>query len=78
MEIKTNSEEFKLKRKTNSENKHICQFCGKIYTLKKCLLNHEIIHKENKLKNTKVKLKKDITQCSWCSYKSDRNSSIIK
>ena len=69
-------DEFKLKRKTNSEN--ICQFCGKSYTLKKCLQNHETIHKENKLNNKKVKVKKDIKQCSFCSYKSDRNSSIIK
>ena len=50
-------DEFKLKRKTNSEN--ICQFCGKSYTLKKCLQNHETIHKENKLNNKKVKVKKE-------------------
>ena len=69
-------DEFKLKRKTNSDN--ICQFCGKSYTLKKCLENHENSHKLKKLNNKKVKVKKENKQCSFCNYTSDRNSSILK
>ena len=69
-------DEFKLKRKTNSEN--ICQYCGKSYTLKKCLENHENSHKVKKLNNKKEKVKKEKKQYSFCTYTSDRNSSIIK
>ena len=47
-------DEFKLKRKTNAEN--ICIYCGKSYTLKKCLEKHENTHHVKKLNNKKVKV----------------------
>jgi len=67
-------DEFKLKRKTDAE--HICIYCGKAYTLKKCLEKHENTHHVKKLNNKKVKVIKPKKKCSLCNYTSDRNSSI--
>ena len=66
-----------MERKVNSDDKSTCQYCGKVYSSTKWLKTHEDTHLYKQL-NHKVKVKAILRKCKFCSYESDRKSSIDK
>lgn len=73
-----------MERTITSDKKISCQICGKLYCSTKWLEKHEDSHLYGQF-NHKVKvaaeqggLGKKQRKCKFCSYESDRKSSIDK
>ena len=66
-----------MDRKITSDKNIICHICGKLYSSTKWLKKHEDSHLYKQF-NHKVKVKSLLRKCKFCSYESDRKSSIDK
>ena len=66
-----------MERTITSDKKISCQICGKLYCSTKWLEKHEDSHLYKQF-NHKVKVKSLLRKCKFCSYESDRKSSMDK